>query len=1000
MATNDPKKPTDKKPVPPSYDIPVAEEVGGEAFIDFGGVANIHEGASGVIPIADLPDPPSGQSLTSWTEVIRRQRSANVSPSKAAAEADSFQFDSPSDLDLIGQLQSKENKPTDEIPISELPVAYEESDLPVYEDIPPPMASPANSGFDLAELLPPMPIMGPASGGSEIRFEIQSPPSDAGGMMPMPKMELPPIDLHSDAKIEGTQLEDIPFEYPAELADIGTNFVDPGSSDGSRSSILDVLLSEAALTGQGSNGPRPQSDILNYGTQDPPRPFRSTHSTPTGRSANPTQPSFEFPSSPELPPMPNAPLASWNTPIPEDGSFPGFAAVGEEQAGSDEAVDLYADDAPIPSISDSGTLEVSAKVIEEAERRTRLIESSAVDLSSKPSFPGSEFDMSLVPKQNSPSEDDIDLSLPPVDDEASSSIVRPRAELDNDPRVLTKALDKRRQAASTTPATPHAAPSVVPGREFYAQEEGRKRTRKGIFTGTAIGLLLGAGGFGAAWYTGALPNERKDALSSNSQIAAVGADLAPQLAAANQRADDAKKQINDLSVSSGKLKADLAEIEGKLAKANETAEKATSSAVGAKQDLELAKQSLTVANTKLTNGAKELADAKTAADTAKLEASNAKKVAEESMASIVKQFKDAGIDPSKMSDAVKTLVDAKLAAEKKEKELAAKVDEGAKKMDELAKAVETAKKNVDDAKKSADEAVKAKEANDALVKSVSERLEKAKFVASKTDSAGLLKGLEEALKAGTTDSTKDLRDELVKTRESAKKMEAELAVSTSKASDAAKAADTAKTAAAKATAELKETTDKLLAMKADNDTVRAKTESLQAKADEAAKAALSAKKEVERAFEEMRVAADKATRESNKLKADNDALARENTKLKDNPALVRSATGGNNVLVQRVEETMIADKFYGEGVIALREGNIPAAQKAFAEAIVHNDEDARYHYLLGIAVWLQGNGNAANAEFEKGRRLEIEGKPNQRIVNVALERIQGAPRQALNAFRP
>src|SRR6266508_3965571 len=45
-----------------------------DPILDFGMTATVREGASGVIPLADLPDPQSSPSLVSWTEVIRHHR--------------------------------------------------------------------------------------------------------------------------------------------------------------------------------------------------------------------------------------------------------------------------------------------------------------------------------------------------------------------------------------------------------------------------------------------------------------------------------------------------------------------------------------------------------------------------------------------------------------------------------------------------------------------------------------------------------------------------------------------------------------------------------------------------------------------------------------------------------------------------------------------------------------------------------------------------------------
>ena len=62
--------------------------------------------------------------------------------------------------------------------------------------------------------------------------------------------------------------------------------------------------------------------------------------------------------------------------------------------------------------------------------------------------------------------------------------------------------------------------------------------------------------------------------------------------------------------------------------------------------------------------------------------------------------------------------------------------------------------------------------------------------------------------------------------------------------------------------------------------------------------------------------------------------------------------------------------------------------------------DARYHYLLGLTLWERKEAAGAEAEFEKGRDLELAARPSSRAVSAALERIQGSARQAMDAYRP
>ena len=100
MSNKDPKRPDESprdKPrhrITDSGSLPMVD-VGQEGMVDIGELQLQSNGSA--IPLADLPEPPSGQSLTSWTEVIRRQRAAQA----AAQAGDSVRVDAPSDKDLL-----------------------------------------------------------------------------------------------------------------------------------------------------------------------------------------------------------------------------------------------------------------------------------------------------------------------------------------------------------------------------------------------------------------------------------------------------------------------------------------------------------------------------------------------------------------------------------------------------------------------------------------------------------------------------------------------------------------------------------------------------------------------------------------------------------------------------------------------------------------------------------------------------------------------------------
>ena len=111
-----PPNPFDKKPnldadQPPPLATPVSDsdsDSDADSILDFGAVASVREGASGVIPLAELPDPQSSPSLVSWTEVIRQHRETT----QAAPDAlnDPVKIDSVSDKDLLKRIIAEEKK--------------------------------------------------------------------------------------------------------------------------------------------------------------------------------------------------------------------------------------------------------------------------------------------------------------------------------------------------------------------------------------------------------------------------------------------------------------------------------------------------------------------------------------------------------------------------------------------------------------------------------------------------------------------------------------------------------------------------------------------------------------------------------------------------------------------------------------------------------------------------------------------------------------------------
>ena len=294
MATNDPRKPDDatdpkrrnKKPGTP----------GADDHVDLG---DLPPGGDSGIPLASLPEPPSGQSLTTWTEVIRRQRAAQ----DAARAEQPYQVDSASDKDLLNRLVEAEQRgetpsgvgggkrPGD---TSEIP----EGALPIYP------APKSESEIDLGPSHP----TGPATGGSEVRFDILYPPSDAGGAMPLPSAgHLPPsssVDFFPAVAVPAKPVYDDEAAVPfAAAVDPNLSGVDLGGSgplggpgEPGRSSILDVLLREPDPRPSQYGPGGPESDILDFGDTSPGRPARPTHAASgadPSRAKAPTQPGFD-----------------------------------------------------------------------------------------------------------------------------------------------------------------------------------------------------------------------------------------------------------------------------------------------------------------------------------------------------------------------------------------------------------------------------------------------------------------------------------------------------------------------------------------------------------------------------------------------------------------------------------------------------------------------------------------------------------------------------------
>ena len=169
-----------------------------DSILDFNAVASVREGASGTIPLTRLPDPQSSPSLISWTEVIRQHRETHVAPEVAP---EPVKIDSVSDKDLLKRIVAEEqDRKVSPVPgerdtdrIGKIPLVNAEDDQM------------ADSAVQLSHELADSSVQ--SRSGSSVRFDVEAPPSDAGGAMPMPWEE----EILEAIPVEDDFDEDIPM---------------------------------------------------------------------------------------------------------------------------------------------------------------------------------------------------------------------------------------------------------------------------------------------------------------------------------------------------------------------------------------------------------------------------------------------------------------------------------------------------------------------------------------------------------------------------------------------------------------------------------------------------------------------------------------------------------------------------------------------------------------------------------------------------------------------
>ena len=987
MAPIDPNKKPESKPgqspLAESVDhIPVNEETG-EAFIDFGTVAPIHEGASGVVPLDELPADMSSQSLTSWTEVIRRQRAAaeEALPATPIPDALPVRVDSPSDRDLLGQDVFNQNLPPTGNS-SRIPLASKVAGEPDTQEIPeadlPVIAAEASEATDhgKAQIGGPLPTSpSPSNTSSDVWSNAKQLPPDADE-----------IAFGSDDDGSSAMLGDMPS----------------GGSEGTRSSILDVLLSESNLEIplDGDNSPEGVKAML-----------ENIANTPF-RTARPTDPGLELP--PEQPKLPS---------LPSLGAIPGFQFGADLPAGleegttesrfgdqiidlpplgdSDDAVDLYSEEFPQPSLTDSGSLSISEEAVEEAARKQRIVESSSVDLSSRPSMHESEFDMESIPPIGLLPDDEegrINMNAPLGKGPGGSSAIMPinlDAEADNY-RQTSSARNPRPGSSNTTP------------RPLQPVSAG---SRSGLY-GTVAGLLIGAGGMYGAYAGGVLSPNTPPAIIST------GADQT-ELADARRDAAGAKLELSDLRDSVAKALAE-AKIEGDgkglgalVADRNKAVAKAGALAIQA----EMLKEKADAAAKAETAAQAQLKSAQTALAESEATASNFKKGLGEAntiLADIAKSFKDAGLETTKpaellreqlakKAEAEKLAKDTEAKAEKAARDYAVKLEAANKQLTEAGKIAEEARKSAAEAKLAAAEVAKAREAADGTLKALGEKLARAKFVPANADAAAILKGIDDAIKAGSTDATNSLREELVKLRDGAAKGKADLEALTVRQQNTEKLARAAEAQAKKAADELKSLAEKassdIAAAKTGSEKLSAQVAELRTKNEESLARASEAEKSLAKTMSELTTTKNQLGGQIAKLKTENESLNRDLASVKELSLAIKNQGGPRDPLV-KVDPATVADKYFSGGARAFHAGNYSEAEASLVKGIAIFGDDARYHYLLGLALHSQGKMKEAETAFARGAELESQGRPGGKSIDAILERVQGSVRQIVNAHRP
>jgi len=422
-------------------------ETDDDSSLDFGNVAQVRDGASGVIPLASLPDPTSSPSLVSWTEVIRQHReTAQNAPESADIPVT---IDSVSDKDLLRVIEEEEQSR------QQSPAVLGEQDTDKLGQVPLVQRDPESKTGSSIQLEGPRTADAPQTpSNSSIQFNMKSVPSDAGGAIPNPWAEAEAghggeLDL-ADAPVAEAADEQPYQALSADDDDITKGPADPINPTGA-SSILDVLLEnprfETASPGQ------PPSDVINFSGEGDGEPVPLDEmdlDTPA-----PDYPPSDYPEI-ETPGRSVEAGDAWHSTANLQIKRKTDPALHIPAGDPEESVDLYAEGPVSHGISDSGTLKLDEEELKHIEERKRMVESSAIDLSSSPTG----FDLDLASAKSGKDRvgavmgesEDIDMSLPEGDD-AESSQIRRVEDFAQEAATLSARMAQRKKAAK-----PHAPP--------------------------------------------------------------------------------------------------------------------------------------------------------------------------------------------------------------------------------------------------------------------------------------------------------------------------------------------------------------------------------------------------------------------------------------------------------------------------------------------------------------------------------------------------------------